>query len=161
MATSSWPGTVPTYTDKVDNTDVVYADHPNQLQADVRAIALNLGTNPHTSINVTSTDTFNPVSTAFASVSARIANAEKGVVGDSHTQYVKVSGGSVVRPTGTSTVNVTLRAQTSQTANLQEWRKADNTLGSYVDANGDIYGPNGALAVSSEVENLKALLFML
>lgn len=161
MATSSWPGTVPTYTDKVDNTDVVYAAHPNQLQADVRAIALNLGTNPHTSTSVTATDSFNPVSNAYATVSARLANIEKGVVGDSHSQYVKVSGGSIIRPADTTTVNVTLRAQTSQTANLQEWRKADNTVGSYVDANGNLYGSGGLLAAANEVENLKALLFML
>lgn len=49
MATSSsYPGSIPNYpADQTDGTqDIVYANHVNQLRADLKAVASTVGTNP-------------------------------------------------------------------------------------------------------------------
>lgn len=157
---SSWPGTIPSYTTKVNIVEIVDAEHPNLLQEDVRAIAANLGVNPQTSTAVVSADVFVSTSVAYATVKARLTNIEKGVVGDSHTQYVKVAGGSTVL-SGVSNVGLVVKGLGGSTQNLIEFRKSDNTLVTYVDKDG-ILRPSGGGSFASEqdIDNLKALVFM-
>ena len=157
---STWPGTVPTYTTKVDIVDVVQAAHPNALQDDVTAIATNLGTNPHISTAVSSTDTFNPSSVTYTNVKLRLANIEKGVVGDSHSQYVKIAGGSTILPTTGTPVNLVVQAKSGSSANLTEWRNSAGTLVTWVDSTGGFNSTGGVFASASDVDNLKALLHM-
>lgn len=86
---ASYPTSVRVFTTKQNVTDTVDASHPNSLQEEVVAIEATLGTNPATSTTPNPSNTFNAASTAFASVSARIANVETGVVADSHSQYLR------------------------------------------------------------------------
>lgn len=157
---SSWPGTVPSYTTKVNIVDVVDADHPNTLQDDVRAIALNLGVNPQTSTTVVPGDVFSATSVAYATVGARLTNIEKGVVGDSHSQYVKVAGGSTIL-SGVANAGLIVKALTGSSQNLIEFRTQSNTLVTYVDSSGVLRpGGGGSFASNQDLDNLKALVYM-
>lgn len=97
-----YPGSIKSFTIKVNNTDIIDAAHPNTLQDEVVAIETTLGTNPALGTSNLSTATYDNNGTLFTNVSARIANIEKGVVGDTHTQYLKKTGGTV---TGTVTMS--------------------------------------------------------
>ena len=86
---ASYPSSVRVFTTKQNVVDTVDASHPNSLQEEIVAVESALGLNPATSTTPNPSDTFNGASNAFATVSARIANVETGVVADSHTQYVR------------------------------------------------------------------------
>ena len=85
MPAASFPGSVKTYTDKIDGVSIVQAVDINSVQAEVNAIETALGTNPASS-SLPSAGTYNPngVST---SLSARITNIEAGLTGDSTDGY--------------------------------------------------------------------------
>jgi hypothetical protein len=53
------------------------------------------------------------------------------------SQAVIKSGGSQILPTNTTTVNLSLKAYASQTANLLEVRNSSNTLTARVSAAGE------------------------
>lgn len=97
-----YPGAIKSFTTKVNNTEIIDAAHPNVIQEEVVAIETTLGTNPALSTANASTAVYNNSGTLFASVNARLANIEKGIVGDTHTQYLKNTGGTV---TGTVTMS--------------------------------------------------------
>ena len=84
-----------------------------------------MGTNPARSTTVSSSDTFVSTQTDFDNIKARIANVEKGVVADTHSQYIKktADGSNVVIPTNSTTKGFTVRGVQGQTANLQEWQQ--------------------------------------
>ena len=86
-----YPGTIKTFTTKVNVADIVDASDPNTLQDEVVAIEATLGVNPSTSTTPSPTGSFNATSNSFASVSARLANIETGVVADTHSQYLRKS----------------------------------------------------------------------
>ena len=120
---ANYPGSAVSFTQKVNLQDTVDAADVNQLYDEVAAIATTVGLTPQNRAASWGTGTFSSASTNFSTVAARLLNAENGVytvVND----YVKLSGSSVVQPAGTTTVNLALRAQTSQTANLLEARDA-------------------------------------
>lgn len=97
-----YPGGIQTFTVHVNNTEIIDASHPNLLQYEVTALETTLGTNPALSTSNASTATYDNNGTLFSSVNARLANIEKGIVGDTHTQYLKKTGGTV---TGTITMS--------------------------------------------------------
>lgn len=95
---AQYPNTVPTFSTKHNITDVVDESHPNSLQDEVRAIALELGTNPKHSA---------ALATSYANVDARLEFIEAnyrqlsnhdshgaltGLAGDDHTQYIRTDG---------------------------------------------------------------------
>lgn len=95
---AQYPNTIPTFTTKHNITDVVDESHPNTVQDEVRAIALELGTSPRISA---------ALATTYANVDARVewieANYRQlsnhdshalltGLAGDDHTQYTRVDG---------------------------------------------------------------------
>jgi len=89
-----YPTGVVNFPTRNDFSDTIFAAHPNALQEEVTAIESTLGVNPKTSTNPTSSSTF-VAGFTFATVNARLANIENGLVGDSHTQYLKFSGGTM------------------------------------------------------------------
>lgn len=105
---ATYPGSVRSFTTKVDVTGIVYAAHPNDLQEEVVAIESILGVTPSLSTTPNSGGTFNATTTSFATVSARIANIETGIVADTHTQYVKkdtlTTKGDLYAATAASTI---------------------------------------------------------
>jgi len=88
--TASYPSSVHVFTPHVNTIDVIDASHPNILQDEVTAIESTLGTTPNVSTTPATTG-WTGTSTSFSSVAARLANIELGIVGDSHSQYVKNS----------------------------------------------------------------------
>lgn len=94
--TASYPSSVKAFTTHVNVTEVIDAGHPNTLQEEVVAIENTLGTTPSVATAATATGWAN-TATDYTTVNARLANIEKGVVADAHTQYVK---NSIVTTTG-------------------------------------------------------------
>ena len=92
---ASYPSAFKTFNSKANITDIIDASHPNSLQEEVVAIETTLGLSPATSTSPSPSGTFVSTSTAFTNVSARLANIEIGIVGDTHTQYVKKTDGTV------------------------------------------------------------------
>lgn len=121
-----YPGSIKSFTTKVNNVEIIDASHPNTLQEEVVAIETTLGTNPALGTANLSTATYDNNGTLFSNVSARIANIEKGIVGDTHTQYLKKTGGTV---TGTVTMSgATITGVPNPTSSSEVANKA------YVDA---------------------------
>jgi len=143
-----YPGTVREFQNKQNTTDIIDASHPNLLQDEVTAIQTTLGANPQ--VSTTPSGTFSATTTDFGTVTSRLANIERGVVGDTHSQYVKVAGGSTIQPAAGTTVPLVVRGAASQSANLQEWRNSSGALLAYVSASGILVDAGAA----SDIDNL-------
>ena len=108
---ASYPTSIKTFATHVNITEVIDAAHPNTIQTEVTAIESVLGAgadDPRVSTAVTGASVWDPTSKTYGNVSKRLANIEKGVAGDSHTQYVKNSTvrakGDLLAGTAASTV---------------------------------------------------------
>ena len=122
---ATYPSQIKTFVNKSNVVDLIDASHPNLLQEEVSAIQTVVGTNPARSTTVTSSDTFISTQTDFDNLKSRIANIEKGVVADTHSQYIKKTsdGSNVIIPTNATTKGIIVRGFQAQTANLQEWQQ--------------------------------------
>ncbi len=110
---------------KVDFADTVLAEHVNSLQDEVNSLQANLGTLIKTGSGWVGV--FDQVTTNWDTLKDRLANIEYGL-GDVYNDYVSLSGGSVVLSSGNSTVGLTVKAKTSQTANIFEVRDSSNNI---------------------------------
>lgn len=110
---ATYPGSVRSFTTKVDVTGIVYAAHPNDLQDEVIAIESILGVTPSLSTTPNAGGTFTATTTSFATVSARLANIETGIVADVHTQYVNKTNGTVTTASTASAVVRNIHVSTS------------------------------------------------
>jgi len=110
---ATYPGSVRSFTTKVDVTGIVYAAHPNDLQEEVVAIESILGITPSLSTTPNAGGTFAATTTSFATVSARLANIETGIVADVHTQYVNKTNGTVTTASTASAVVRNIHVSTS------------------------------------------------
>ena len=140
---ATYPGTVRTFTSKVNEVTVIDASHPNSLQEVVVAIENTLGVNPQISSGLTGT--YVSAGTTFASVSARLDNIEKGITGDTHTQYLKSTGGATITASGAAVVPLTVTGVASQTANLQEWRDSTGTVVAAIAPDGTLLDAGAAV----------------
>jgi hypothetical protein len=153
---ASYPGSIKVFTSKTNVTDVIDASHPNTLQEEVLAIESVLGVNPNVSTTPSSVGSFQANSQTFATVNARLANIEIGVVADSHSQYLRKAADSqnIITPTANGNIGLIVKAKVGQTANLQEWRSSgSNTPTTYIDPSGALVSP-----ISQDVDNASALL---
>jgi hypothetical protein len=130
---ASYPGTVKTYTDKVDGVSLVAAADINSVQAEVSAIETALGTSPTSTILQTGGVTYSGPS-SFSSVSSRIANLEAGISAGStdasRIGYTLLASGNftsapgAISVTGTSyvkfvvVINVTTQNASPSTLNM-------------------------------------------
>ena len=122
---------------RVNFTDTILAADPNTIRDEVVAIESTLGTTPALSTAAVAAGWVNN-GTTFASVAARLANIEKGIVADAHPQYTKVAGGSVITPAA-GTVGLGITAASGQTANLQEWKDSSGTVRTKIGPDGYLY----------------------
>lgn len=122
---------------KANFTDTILAADPNTLRDEVVAIESAVGTTPAVSTTAVPTGWVNN-GTTFASVAARLANIEKGIVADSHPQYLKIAGGSVITP-AVGTVGLGITATAGQTANLQEWKDSSGVVRTKIGPDGYLY----------------------
>jgi hypothetical protein len=111
-----YPASIKSFTAKVNIRDIIDESDPNDLQDEVTAIQTIVGITPSLSTTPSASGTFNATATTFASISARLANIETGIVADTHTQYLKkvnaavttaATGSGVVRNIYASTSNPT------------------------------------------------------
>lgn len=151
---ASYPLSVRPFTTKVNVVDIVDAADPNSLQEEVVAIETTLGVNPALSTTPVSSNSF-ANSTQFTTLVQRLTNIETGIVADTHTQYIKRTGNEVITNATASNVAFTVRGATSQSANLQNWRNASNTVVASVSATGVVSAPNGLVA--AEIDQLAIL----
>lgn len=131
-----YPGAIRSFTTKVNNIDIIDAAHPNVLQEEVVAVESTLGVNPQ--ISTSPTTGWISISTNFATVAERLANIEKGLVSDTHPQYVNKAGGSTITSASAEVKGLIVKAATGQTANLQEWQSADGTVIAYINPAGNL-----------------------
>lgn len=153
---ASYPGSIKVFTSKTNVTDVIDASHPNTLQEEVLAIESVLGVNPNVSTTPSAVGSFNATSQSYATLGARLANIETGVVADTHVQYIKKSSDSqnVITSAANGNISLIVKAKVGQTANLQEWRPSNtNTPTTYIDPSGNLVSP-----ISVDVDNANALL---
>jgi hypothetical protein len=126
-----------------DLTTIVYARHVTTIYNEVTAIQTELGAGSgglRTSV-VEAANTFSGSTSGFAwgSLRARLANLEQGVL-DGVNRRVKTDGGSTILPSSASTVGVAIRAASSQTANLLEFRNSSNSVTSRFGSDGLLAG---------------------
>lgn len=151
---ATYPGAVRVFTTKVNNIDIIDASHPNTLQEEMVAVQNVLGVNPQESSGLTGT--YISIATDFGSVSARLDNIEKGITGDTHTQYLKRTGGSSIVNSSAANVALTVQGADAQTANLQEWKNSGGTVVAAI-------SPTGVLLESGSVtehDNLYVLTWV-
>jgi hypothetical protein len=156
--TASYPGSVRVFTTKSNVTDTVDASHPNSLQEEVVAIETVLGTAPNVSTTPSNIGTFNPSSTAYVNVSARLANIETGIVADSHTQYVRKSGdgSNVIVTSAGNNKGLTIKGALGQSANLQDWQDSTGTVLASVTPDGRYTGKVYAQDIVGSVTSIPA-----
>ena len=133
---ATYPASLKGFTTKADFVDTVLAVTVNDLQNEVSALEANIGT--YISVGSGWVGSFDQVTTNWNSLKDRIANIEYGL-GSVHGDYVSLSGGSVIQPSGTSTVNLILKSASSQTADLAQFKTSSGTTVSKVDSLGNIY----------------------
>ena len=138
LPTASYPTTVKSWDALVDLDSVVVANDPNTAYSEIVAIETALGVSPTVSATWGATSSLDIITTSWSSVAARIQNLENGIYGisEDYISRTSVAGHNVITPTGTSTVNLTLKAQTSQTANIFEARNSSNTIVTKIDKDG-------------------------
>jgi hypothetical protein len=139
---ASYPSAIRSFSIKTNVLDIIDASDPNSLQEEVIAIESSLGINPALSTTPNASSGFTATSTQYSTLAQRLANIENGVIGDSHTQYIKKAGGEIVTNVTASNVGITVKGAASQSANLQEWKNSANTNVASV-------SPSGTLTVTS------------
>jgi hypothetical protein len=139
--TANYPNGLPILpSQQIDGTSTVDAADVNPVYLELAAVASTVGTLPANRVDAwnASGETFNTsFPGSFTTVKDRIKNVENGTFIITNSA-ITTSGGRTILPSGTSTVNLSLRAQTSQTANLLELRNASNTIVTRVTSSGHI-----------------------
>jgi hypothetical protein len=137
-----YPSGVKSFQNKTDFTDIILAEHINAIQDEVTAIEAAVGVSPNVSSGYVGT--FDDSTITFSTLSARIANIEKGIKGDVHTQYLKFTGGTL-QPANAGTVPLSLQGFTSQAADLLQFKNPAGTVLTKVDKDGKVIVNNQEL----------------
>lgn len=134
---ASFPSGVRPFESKVDFTQIIFAEHVNSVQEEIVAIESYIGVNPHVSGGYVGT--FDPDTVTFSTLAARIANIEKGIKTDVHTQYMHFTGGETIQSSNATVVGLNLQGFTSQTADLLRFKNSAGTVLTKVDAAGKLF----------------------
>ncbi len=137
-----YPSGVKSFQNKTDFTDIILAEHINAIQDEVTAIEAAVGVSPNVSSGYVGT--FDDSTITFSTLSARIANIEKGIKGDVHNQYLKFTGGTL-QPANAGTVPLSLQGFTSQAADLLQFKNPAGTVLTKVDKDGKVIVNNQEL----------------
>lgn len=140
---ASYPTGIKTFTQRQDLRDLVVAADVNIIYDEVTAIETELGVNPSESAGWSGS--FNNVQTSWSSVATRVQNIEYGL-NTAVNQRVSTAGGSIVTPSTASVVGLNIKAASSQTANLAEFRNSSNSVITAITASGHINAIDGGTA---------------
>lgn len=133
---ASYPGSLKTWVQKENVTDLVVAEDVNTLYDEVEIIERQLGVGGVV-ISPTwgSQGELDTSVTTWANLKTRLANIEAGVF-----NAVSKKGASVISPSTTTRVGLTLQAVASQTSNLLEVKNSSNTTVASINAAGVFSG---------------------
>lgn len=148
---ASYPTSVKTFTRKRDLLDIVLAADINQVYDEITAVETVLGIQVRTNTGWTS-GTFSTATLTWPTLRERIQNIEFGLY-EAFTDRVKASGGSVILPSGTSTVNLTLRAKLSQTADLFRAENSASAVITRINSSGQLLINNVAVPSLSSTDS--------
>lgn len=139
---ANYPTTAVSFQQRQDNSDPVVAADVNILYDEVTAIATTVGTAPTTSTGWSGT--FSTSNTSWSTLRDRIQHAEYGI-NTAYTDRVSLGGDSVVLPSA-SKVGLAIKAATSATSNLMEFKNSSNSVVTAVGPNGWILTIDGGSA---------------
>jgi hypothetical protein len=137
-----YPSGVKSFQNKTDFTDIILAEHINAIQDEVTATQAIVGVSPNVSGGYVGT--FDDATITFSTLSARIANIEKGIKGDVHNQYLKFTGGTL-QPANSGTVPLTIQGFSSQATDLLRFTTSTGTVLTKIDQNGKVIVNNQEL----------------
>jgi hypothetical protein len=137
-----YPSGVKSFQNKTDFTDIILAEHVNAIQDEVTATQAIVGVSPNVSGGYVGT--FDDATITFSTLSARIANIEKGIKGDVHNQYLKFTGGTL-QPANSGTVPLTLQGFSSQAADLLRFTTSAGSVLTKIDKDGKVIVNNQEL----------------
>ncbi len=146
---ASYPNNVKSFTPKVNVVDLIQAADPNSLFDEVTAIESVIGTTPSVATAATSSGWAN-TATDYTTLNGRLANIEKGIVADTHTQYVKKIGGSEIVINSAAVVGLAITAATSQSADLMQWKDSSGTVVTRVGPDGILYAAGGQVGSGTD-----------
>ena len=132
--TAYYPSSVKTFTNRVDFTDTILAEHVNSLQDEVNAIEATLGTYIKTGSGWVGS--FDQVTTAWDTVKDRLVNIEYGL-GDAYLRILPSGGttGQVLRKTSSSNYAVEwaepVTGLPSQSGNTGKYLTTDGSSASW------------------------------
>jgi hypothetical protein len=135
---ASYPQAFVNFTTHRNVFDVVDAADPNTIQNEVLAIQGAIGLNPSLSTSPLSTGTFVRTSNQWTTLNDRLANIEQGIVSDSHTQYIRRTGGELIVNASGATVALTVQGAVNQGVNLMEWKDTTGNVLASVSGTGKI-----------------------
>jgi hypothetical protein len=133
---ASYPSSIKTFTRKRDLLDIVLAADINQVYDEITSVQTVLGAQVVINVGWTS-GSFNQSTLTWPSLRERIQNIEFGLF-EAFNDRVKASGGTVVTPAGTSTVNLALRARTNQTADLFQAQNSASSVITRINSSGKL-----------------------
>lgn len=133
-----YPTQVTSFIKKVDLQSIVYAADVNDAYDELVATQATLGADPANG-GVWGSASFNSTTTQWSTVASRIKNIENGVFYLNTNAVLKV-GGSTILPSSASTVGLSIRAASSQSANLFEVRNSSNSVIANITAAGAYIG---------------------
>ncbi len=134
--TATYPASIKSFSTKTDFIDTVLAEHVNTLQEEVNSIQTNLGTLIKTGSGWVGS--FDIITTNWNTLKDRLANIEYGLY-DIYTDYVSLSGGSTILSSGNDVVGITVKAKSSQTANIASFKNSSDSVVTYVNSSGHIF----------------------
>lgn len=135
---TEYPARVKSWTARRDLQDLVVAADVNTIYDEVTAMQQDLGAGGVRTSPTWGSGSFDNVTLNWTSLKDRLANIEYGLH-LSFNQRVSTSGGSVIQSAADSTVSLTLRAKSGQTANLLEARTSAGSVVASVSTTGTLY----------------------
>lgn len=146
----AYPTNFAQFTTKRNTFDTIDASDPNSIQSEVLAIENAIGLNPALSSAPSSTDVFIKISNQFQTLNDRLNNIESGIVGDSHTQYIRRTGNEAIINTAPNNIPLIIQGANSQSGDLQRWISSTGVVLASVSANGTF---NAKSVVSTDSNN--------
>ena len=134
-----WSPNDPGFDYPEDLKTVVYARHVVTLYDEVTAVQQQLGAGGVATSGTWGGGLFTSETTNWGSLRLRLQNIENGLF-TAFNNRVSTVGGSVVVPSASSVVGVTVTAASGQTANLFEFRNSSNQIRTRVEADGLLAG---------------------
>lgn len=135
---TEFPARVKVWTARKDLVDLVVADDVNTLYDEVTAVETELGAGGVKTSPTWGSGGFVTSTTAWGNLRERLANIENGVF-IAYSQRVATTGGSTIQSTTNSTVSLTVKAKSSQTANLLEVKNSSDAVVASISTTGTLF----------------------